>query len=305
MFRNRVVGLAFQGLAWADNIGYGIPLPVIRHFLEDVEDGRYDGYPELGVAHLDARNQALRDDLGLPGGETGAVLYYIDPFGSARHALKEGDVLLAIDGFDIANDGTISLENETVIFSELLERKQFGESVTFRVWRDGAEVEVPVALTNPPDPFVFRNLYDERPRYLVRAGLVFSPLTREYLKTLSRSFSGPAENLLLYYSRYAKLDGLHEGHDEFVLLIRRLPHPVNTYADAFENGIVVEANGTPVRRLEDLERALMDTEREFHVLRFAGMDAALVLDAGEARLADAPIRERYGVPSPFYFGDQP
>ena len=33
-----VVGLAFQNLANADNIGYVIPTPIIRRFLEDVED---------------------------------------------------------------------------------------------------------------------------------------------------------------------------------------------------------------------------------------------------------------------------
>ena len=33
-----MVGLAFQNLANADNIGYVIPTPIIRRFLEDVED---------------------------------------------------------------------------------------------------------------------------------------------------------------------------------------------------------------------------------------------------------------------------
>ena len=34
----------------AENIGYAIPIPVIRHFLDDIADGRYHGYPELGAA---------------------------------------------------------------------------------------------------------------------------------------------------------------------------------------------------------------------------------------------------------------
>ena len=33
----KVVGLAFQNLANADNIGYVIPTPIVRRFLEDIE----------------------------------------------------------------------------------------------------------------------------------------------------------------------------------------------------------------------------------------------------------------------------
>ena len=38
----KVVGVAFQGLTNADNIGYMIPTTVIAHFLKDVEDNQYD-----------------------------------------------------------------------------------------------------------------------------------------------------------------------------------------------------------------------------------------------------------------------
>ncbi|MGC4016166.1 MAG: serine protease [Luteolibacter sp.] len=51
----KVVGVAFQGLRQADNTGYIIPTPVIKRFLKDIEDGRYDslrrsrsgGFPAL------------------------------------------------------------------------------------------------------------------------------------------------------------------------------------------------------------------------------------------------------------------
>jgi len=45
----QVVGVAMQGYSGADNIGYMIPAPIVRHVLEDVADGRYDGFPVLGV----------------------------------------------------------------------------------------------------------------------------------------------------------------------------------------------------------------------------------------------------------------
>jgi S1-C subfamily serine protease len=41
---DHVVGIAFQCLTSGENIGYIIPVPVINHFLEDLErNGKYTG----------------------------------------------------------------------------------------------------------------------------------------------------------------------------------------------------------------------------------------------------------------------
>ena len=55
---DKVVGVAFQHLQGADNIGYVIPAPVVRHFLADIErTGRYRGVCQFGfVCQACARN---------------------------------------------------------------------------------------------------------------------------------------------------------------------------------------------------------------------------------------------------------
>ncbi len=45
-----VVGVAFQAAPDLENVGFFIPPEVIEHFLTDVSDGVYDGYPELGAS---------------------------------------------------------------------------------------------------------------------------------------------------------------------------------------------------------------------------------------------------------------
>ena len=300
LYRRRVVGLAFQGLAWADNIGYGIPLPVVNHFLEDIADGHYHGYPELGAHFMPARNPALRRLMGLPPEQTGVVLHRIDPFGSARGLLRNGDVLLSIDGNDIANDGNIRLDGDNVLFAELLERRQWGDEITFRVWRDRSDLSIDVPLTNPVDPFLYRNQYDRRPEYVIVGGLVFSPLSRDYLRDLDRRISDPNDVQLLYYLRYAKVDGMYEGRDEFVVLTRRLPHTVNTYAERFLNGIVARVNDRPVRCLADVRAAAATPLTGFHVVEFEGMDDRLILDAAAVEEAAAAIRVEYGVSADAY-----
>ncbi len=311
LFDHRVVGLAFQGLAWAENIGYAIPLPVIRHFLEDIEDGTYDGYPELGAFFLPARNTALRQSLALPPDESGVVLYYVDPFGSATGLLRAGDVLLTIDGHDIANDGNIALNGNHVLFAELLERKQWGDQIRCRIWREGEASEIVLPLTNPADPFVFRNQYDRRPEYFVYAGLVFAPLSQDFLRTVGESKSTPNTQQLFYYRTYAKQDDLIRNRDQFVALIRRLPHSVNTYTGDFLNGIVGRVNGRAIGTLRDMEAAFASPQRGYHEVEFEGMKQTLVLDAAASDLANGEIMKRYGLPAPSYYhphnetGEQP
>ena len=295
LFGDSVIGLAFQGLTSGDNIGYVIPMPVLRHFLADVEDGKYDGYPELGVMTLPTRNAAMRKDLAMGDEITGPVVYSIDPYGSAPGLIEPRDVLTSIDGHDIANDATIELDGNRVVFSEIFERKQRGENVEFEVWRNGAAVNITVPLSEREDPFAYRNIYGERPEYFITGGLVFSPLTREYLKTLGRKFSGANTQQLLYYSGYAKIDGMHEGREEFVVLIKRLPHQVNTYTQTFLNGIVESVNGVAVNRLEDLRSAFDKPTDGFHVIHFVETDEVLILDADSLDRDDPAILARYGI----------
>jgi S1-C subfamily serine protease len=298
LYRGKVVGLAFQGMVQADNIGYGIPVPVMEHFLKDIEDGTYDGFPELGAFHMDTRSVPLRRSLGLPGTGGGCVVTYVDPFGAAYGLLKPGDVLLSVQDHPVASDGSITLDNRALVFSELIERMQWGESVKFGIWRDRTRSDIVIRMANQPDPFAFRNIYDAWPDYRVFAGLVFSPLTREYLKTLGRNVSSANEQQLQHVLRYAKIDDLWRDRTEFVVLIRRLPHPINTYLDAFQNGIVVSVNGEPAPSLAALGKALEKPSNGFHVIRFMSMDQPMVLEESMVEAADREIRLNYRLPPP-------
>ena len=304
IFGGKVVGLAFQGLAWADNIGYGIPLPVLERFLKDVEDGNYNGYPELGVAYLNLRNQALREHVQLPDDKTGVFVHYVDPFGSGNGRIAKGDVLLEIDGYVIDNDGSISIDDERLVFAEVLERRQWGDNVDIKVWRDAVEVDLRFPLDNPTDPFLYRNLYDAPPKYYITGGLVFSPLTREYMRTLKRSSTSQNINQLQYLSQYCKIDGYYKNREAFIVLIRRLAHPVNTYMGHFLNGVVESVNGKLVRNLRVLSDAIQSSEKEeYHVIKFFGLDEVLVIDADAARRADDEIFATYGIANQEHLGE--
>jgi S1-C subfamily serine protease len=301
LFGGKVVGLAFQALLDSQNIGYAIPLPVIQHFLQDIEDGAYHGYPELGVSFMDARNPALRRDLRLADDQTGVVVSYIDPFGSAQARLQPCDVLLRVDGHPVANDGTVVFDGNTLEFTELLERKQRTDEIVCDVWRTGALQRLTIPLDTPDDPFVFRNLYGRQPEYLAIQGLIFTPLTRNYIGSLGGGLGGPDGHMLFYYSQYAKIDRLYTNRTQFVVLAARLAHPVNTYNQGFVHGIVASANERPIGSLRDLESALRHPVEGHQVIRFEGLDHPLVLKADSTAQADREIRERYRLPALAHF----
>jgi len=60
----KIVGLVMQGRRSSQNIGYIIPTSVIKHYLHDIEDGRLDGYPVLGVSveNMESRVEDMFDN---------------------------------------------------------------------------------------------------------------------------------------------------------------------------------------------------------------------------------------------------
>ena len=76
----KVVGVAFQGLKQADNIGYLIPSVVCEHVLRDIEDGKLHGFGELGFSYrMDLQNPMIRSLLSFPENESGVVVTQVFP----------------------------------------------------------------------------------------------------------------------------------------------------------------------------------------------------------------------------------
>src|SRR5215467_12395294 len=134
----KVVGVAFQGYSGdvAQGVAYMIPTPVIKRFIKDVTDGRYDGYVDLGMTYGKLQNPAQRRFLGLKDDGRGVMVWTIVQAGPCAKVLRPGDVLLSIDNHPIASDGNVELEGEHVEMPEVVERKFKRDTVKFDIWRD-------------------------------------------------------------------------------------------------------------------------------------------------------------------------
>ena len=102
---DRLIGVAFQSLEEGENISYAIAAPVVQHFLKDIEDGIFDGFPDLGITWQPLEAASHRKQLGLSAKGGGILVTGVVYQGSAWRKLREGDAILEIDGRPVILSG--------------------------------------------------------------------------------------------------------------------------------------------------------------------------------------------------------
>jgi S1-C subfamily serine protease len=292
-----VIGVAFQGLQQANSTGYVIPMPVIRHFLKDIQDGRYDGYVEIGARFMPMENKALRRHYGLTDNALGCMVSDVVKGSACDGPLKVGDVVMAVNGLPVDASAMIELEGVRVRLEELAERSFAGDKVHFTLLRDGDVTEAEVTLAALPSIRVLSRRYDEQPRYVVFGGLVFQPL--EY--NVVQAHQVPSSAVMVELDRFTR-GGESAVKQDLVLMTRTLPDEVNARFDEPGRSLVTKVNGVEVKGLEHLYSLLYPAEGEerpaYTVIELADAPRPMVIDNTTVDAANKRISERYNIPAP-------
>ncbi|CAM9441847.1 unnamed protein product [Laminaria digitata] len=295
-----VVGVAFQSLDGDDveNIGYVVPVNVLEHFLEDVSrhDGKYLGFPRLGIAHQHLESPALRGSLQMSPEQTGVLITSVEPTSPAASTLRRGDVLMKVDGIRVANDGSIPFRSgERVALRYYMSQLFSGDKARgqwYSIWRDNkvTSLTVPLFMSDFLCPIHFSG---QPPSYFVLGGLVFTVMSEPYLETeLDQGAGGLAH--LLSVAEHGVRQG---GDDNVVIMTQVLAHEVNVGYEGMSNMQLLEFNGERVKSLEHLVRladANTDPFLRFDLFR----NRVVVLDAAAVPTATAQICEDNSIPSP-------
>ncbi len=289
----KVVGIAMQSMRGGENIGYVIPAPVIKHFLKDISDGQYDGLPYDGVLAQLAENDTMRRFYKMPEGTTGVVTVKSVYGSSAFGIIQKGDVLTAIDGVKIANDNSVQLKDNLRVSADyIVQRKQVGEEVTFSILREGENLDVKIKLK--PLVTLTPKLFDARPSYIIYGGIVFTPLTRNFLMEWGGEWRRKAPQKLLNFFRFGQPE---EGLKQVVVLRSVLAHDVNAGYHNMFNLVITEVNGQEISDMADLKKALAAGDGPFVVIRIDSGET-IVLDRGEVEESEEELLRLYGVSSP-------
>ncbi len=294
---NKVVGVAFQVAAKGENIGYIIPTTVIQHFLEDIRDGKYDGYVELGIQTSNTFHPDLRRYLSIPDDIQGVYVQKVYAGGSAYNYLQERDILIKVQGKPIANNGTISLDRETrVDFIEIVDNMFAGEMIHFEILRNGKKMSVQFPAKRMPDFDFMRHSYDEPYPYVIVGGLVFQEMRRDLLIAWGKGQNTSGGSQLLYRFYNFIEDAWNKRKKRDVVFYRKLDHESNSHAEFFQNLILEKLNGREIKSLEDLKDAIAKAKEPYLRLEFLDMKFPLILDRKKSEEADREIRRIYRVP---------
>ncbi|KPK37143.1 MAG: hypothetical protein AMJ65_15305 [Phycisphaerae bacterium SG8_4] len=294
----QVVGVAFQGLTEADNIGYMIPTTVIRHFLKDVEDGRYDGFGSMGtIFYPGLHNPSYRDYLQVPPEEDGVVVLDTVMHSSLESVLKPADVMTRIDDYNIDNDGTVVIHGLRLSISEVVEAKQIGETTELTFYRQGKRMTATATIALNRPIFEQARQYDRPPPYVCFAGLVFVPATRNFLETWGRQWPRDIPFYLRYLFAHSMKLNADRQRKEYVVLSAIMSDEINSYADPFKSQVVDSISGVKIHGLDDVQKAFEQTTEKFYEITFMGNNRILPIDAEKARLRHEPILKKYRIPA--------
>jgi S1-C subfamily serine protease len=288
-----IVGIAFEAMDEAENVGYMIGAPVVKHFLRDIEQGVNDGFPDLGIVIQALESKAHRRSLGLsPRSHSGVLITGVVHDGSAYGVLEEGDVLLMLDRKHVAADGSLIFrKGERIDMAHQVAKHHVGESMPVKVYRDGKEQSFKLPL-KAPRFLVAENSYDVKPTYYLYGGLLFVPLSLDLLKTWGSDWwqEAPPEITSIYEN-----DICSASRSEVVVLQKVLADRVNQGYHDVEMLVVDRVQGRDIRNLKDLIRIVESAKDEF--VRFQGSGGQMiVLDRVSVETRNRGILRRYGVP---------
>jgi S1-C subfamily serine protease len=292
----RIAGIAFQAMADSSNIGYMIPTPIIKHFLKDVKDGVYDGFPDMGILTDNLINPAYRDYLGMNKDQTGVVVTHVlKGFGAENHAQK-GDVILSIDGNKIANDGTIQFGDGRIMFSIIVDQKQAGEYVTLELLRNRQIKKITISAGKIEARIPWFEEFETKPEYYIFAGIVFQPLNREFLECWDKWWH-KADRRMLYYFLYHDRDNIEPERSEFIFINQVIPDEINSYVSDSNDLMVDKINNIKIKNLKDVVDAFTKPQGNYHIIETEGNNKPIIIKVSDAMEAGKRILKKYEIPS--------
>ena len=241
-------------------------------------------------------NPDLQPKIGHSKTETGALVSHIDPDSPATGVLRPGDVLLSIEGVRVQNDKTVEFrEGERTHLKYLIQKKQMNDSVRLKILRQKKVMSVVVKLSMPlhSSRLVPHEQYDVVPTYYILGGMLFEPVTLNYLKTWGKKWIFSAPDDLTHYYLYGKRT---DDRKEVIVLVEILADEINVGYHDLDNRVVSHVNGKKISTMEDLVAAFEKNEGKYHII-FDERGHQIVLDRRKVDQNSQRILKRYRIAS--------
>ncbi len=271
-----------------------LSIETLKQYLDDFNsEGKYRGKPGPGFWTQQLLRQDLRTYHGLADNQHGIAIRRLVPGRTGHGVLEKGDVLLAIDGYDLDDEGKFVHEMHGRLSSSYLlgGRKLAGDMIRAKVLRKGVETDVEFELRGqkPSEKRVPTGWGGERPQFMVVGGLVLLELTSS--SSISRS---PGGVLLRRFRERANWDPPTKR--------RRVIYVDRVFQDKSNKGFenlydqpIKTINGIEILDFKSVPKALATPEGAYHVFRFDGLETDVVIPAEELEEINKRVADTYKV----------
>ncbi len=288
----KVVGLVMQELNndESNKIGYFIPAPIINHVLKDIEDGKYDGFSKIDFLTEPLANPNAKAYFGLKSKQTGIIIRKVFPNTEASKILQKNDILLKIDQFPIADDGSIVYNSILQTnFNYISDLHHIGDTIQYTFARKGQIFTAALKLQPAKSHELILSFNSEMsPRYYVYGGIVFMPINLDLMYAIR-------------YKPYFSERYITENKTELVMATKILSNDVNFGYDSFEKWTVEFVNGIPIRNFAHFANLLENNQNKYVI--FENKEGnQMIINHQQALQNEASIFRNYGVPARYSKG---
>ena len=247
------------------------------------------GFATFSCRFQTMENAALRKALFLADGDSGVLIYRVPRVSNLHGVLEENDVLVAVDGEKISNDGRIKRgDNSPTDFRVCVTMKLCGERIRYSIVRKGVKAEVEVAAEREPE--LTPATWYGSTTYTIFAGLVFVPATD--------AVEWPVMHAPSSRTAFGEAGRKHEhAHQQLPTLVTILPHSVMLGYEArvftaLEPLLAVD--DVDVLCLADVYRLTKASAGPFTTCRVAG-GRRIVLPTAEGRAATLELMNEHRI----------
>lgn len=229
----------------------------LQRFLD--EESTTNSTPILGIQFATLDDPVFRRYLKLDDEQCGLYIHNVLPAGAAAAAgIEKGDVLTSVEGQPLDNQGRWQhpIYGPVDAGAVIRSLKPMGGQIKLGISRDGEQREVTVNLNRDAADKALPGI--EKPgvpsRYIVWGGMLFRPVTRQFLETLrAQARSLPVQFLEIERREREFRD---KGVTEIVALTLVIPTPATLGYESVAFSIVEKVNGKEIHDFREFEEAL-------------------------------------------------
>ena len=229
-------------------------------------------------------------------GRTNSILDF--PIGTGSEELKQGDVILSINGQQLNPYGRYEHpEYKRISFRHILLQTPDANKIQFEIIREGRITTLDITARNiaSDNMLIPYYLYGKQPEYMAVGGYVFQKLNRDYMGMWGGNMSGKAPPHLYHYQKDLSFKPSDERED-IVILSYVLPAEINLGYQQLSQRVVDTVNGTKIKSIKHFVDTVNSIDNNGAIKITFEMDSpVLIIPKKQLKTANMQIAQLYGI----------